>query len=342
MPAESQSRPSFAFLVITYNHQAYIVEHLESIKFLVLSYAEGIDVDLIVNDDCSRDQTCSLIDGWLDINVDIFRRIEKIYNSKNIGTCASVNNMLSLVNTDRCKLTAGDDVYSFENIFELSKTNQDVAMLSGRVLYLVDNGLMINKMHNNMATATQIVYSDDTLLHMLKHFSYINTPNLLYSTKYLLKPTVREFLTKFKVTEDFPLQIAIARQFPEGKYLLIDEVFVYYRRTSGSTYIVANDSFVLDKNLIYKNLIENEASWLERVRLLVRKFCFNSGKPWINRLLNIDFYAFVFSYLFNFLRIVARGRGVDMKLDKHREHYARIRLAASVAQCQIDIEKVKV
>ena len=111
----NKSRTSFAFLVLAYNNENYILEHLESIKYLVLTYGNAIDVDLIINDDCSSDRTQSLVDEWLLINAGLFRFVKTIYNQKNIGTCASVGNMLSNVVADRCKLTAGDDVYSFEN-----------------------------------------------------------------------------------------------------------------------------------------------------------------------------------------------------------------------------------
>jgi hypothetical protein len=61
----AQSKPSYAFLILTYNHQEYILEHLESIRYLVETHGTGFDVDLIVNDDCSRDQTSTLVDHWL-------------------------------------------------------------------------------------------------------------------------------------------------------------------------------------------------------------------------------------------------------------------------------------
>ena len=97
----AEARPSFAFLVVTSNHQDYILEHLESIKYLVQTHGADIDVDVIVNDDCSKDQTRSLVDWWLQINAGLFRHVKTLYNPKNLGTCASVNNMLTHVVADR-------------------------------------------------------------------------------------------------------------------------------------------------------------------------------------------------------------------------------------------------
>ncbi|PIT73905.1 glycosyltransferase family A protein [Limnohabitans sp. G3-2] len=318
------AKPSFAFLVLAYNHQEYIVEHLESIKYLVQAYSLGIDVDLIVNDDGSKDQTRSLVDAWLELNSQLFRHAIKIYNPQNLGTCASVNNMLSNMVADRCKLTAGDDVYSFENIFELTQHDTDVAMVSGRALYLFGNDLGMDHTANHLATATQVIYQNDPLLHRFKHLSYTNAPNLLYATECLMHPNVRAYLQRFDVVEDWPLQIAIAQQFPNYKYQLIDRVLVYYRRTMGSTYIVANQRFMQDKIRVYKDLICTELSWLERVRIKNRLFCFEKGSKFINKFLNIDFHIFCFALIMNVFDIFSK-KSVDGSILEHRIHLATIK-----------------
>lgn len=327
---QSKARPSFAFLVVTYNHQDYILEHLESIKYLVLSYGAGIDVDVIINDDCSRDSTRTLADKWLQLNAGLFRSVKTIYNPSNLGTCASVNNMLKHMVADHCKLTAGDDVYSFENIFELAQHELDVAMTSGRALYLIDDVLRVDRLSNILATATQVIYQNDSLLHRLKHFSYNNAPNLFYATECLLHPNVRAFLERFDVMEDWPLQVAIARQFPERRFALIHQVLVYYRRTAGSTYLVANQRFVRDKIRMYDDLIRHETSWIEIARLASRKFCFKANNRWLNKFMNLDLFYFSLSYLCRLRTILAKNRAVCMHIEKHRQHYAAIKSNSAV------------
>jgi glycosyltransferase involved in cell wall biosynthesis len=332
----AEAKPSYAFLVVTYNHQEYILEHLESIKYLVGAYGAGLDVDVIINDDCSRDQTRALVDRWLAVNANIFRNVKTIYNTKNLGTCASVNNMLSHMVADRCKLTAGDDVYSYENIFELTKHAFDVAMVSGRALYLMDGLLAIDKRSNILTTATQVIYENDSLIHRFKHFSYNNAPNLQYSTECLLHPLVREQLQNFDVVEDWPLQIAIARQFPKYQFKLIDEILVYYRRTAGSTYIVANERFKKDKHKIYDNLIDNEDNWLERMRLKSRKLCFSMNVKIIRMISNLDAYFFAFSVLLRFREIVVINSALKLNLDRHQDHCAEIsRCAKSFYESEV-------
>ncbi|OWF66223.1 hypothetical protein B6A14_03225 [Polynucleobacter hirudinilacicola] len=319
------SRLAFAFGVAAFNHQDYILEHLESIKYLVLAYGADIDVDLIINDDCSVDQTRILIDGWLEINMDLFRNVKTIYNPKNLGTCASVNNILMHLVADRCKLSGGDDVYSFENIFELTQHKSDVAILSGRALHLLGLELKIDHTSNILATATQLIYQHDNLLHRFKHFSINNAPNILYANECILQANVRAYLQAFDVMEDWPLQVAIARQFPERRFELIDEVLVYYRRTVGSTYIVANKRFIKDKIQMYDDLIKYESRWIERIRLASRKFCFKSKNSLVNRLMNLDLYFFILSCAPRAFCIISQSKALNMHLEKHRQHYERIR-----------------
>lgn len=324
-----ESKPSFAFLVLAFNHQEYILEHLESIKYLVQTHGTGLDVDLIVNDDASRDQTRTFVDRWLAVNATMFRHVKTLYNPKNLGTCASVNNMLTHMVADRCKLTAADDVYSFENMFELTAYASDTAMVSGRALYLMGDELVVDRMANTLATATQVIYQRDSLLHRFKHLSYNNAPNLLYATECLFNPMVREFLQRFDVVEDWPLQVAIAREFPERRFEQIDAILVYYRRTIGSTYIVANQRFVNDKVKMYDALIHHEPRWIERMRLASRKFCFKSQNRWINRILNLDFYFFLMSCTFHILDIVKHNITLKMRLSQHQKHYSYIKAAAT-------------
>jgi glycosyltransferase involved in cell wall biosynthesis len=319
------TKPSFAFLVLAFNHQDYILEHLESIKYLVQTHGTAWDVDLIVNDDASRDQTRTLVDRWLAVNATMFRHVKTLYNPKNLGTCASVNNVLSHMVADRCKLTAGDDVYSFENIFELTRHEDDVAMVSGRALYLLGDDLALDQTANQLATATEVIYQYDSMLHRFKHWSYNNAPNLLYASQCLLHPSVRGYLQRFDVVEDWPIQVAIARTFPEHRFKLIDNVLVYYRRTLGSTFIIANKRFLLDKNKIYDDLISEESSIFEKVRLQGRKFCFNLKNPYLSKIINMDAYCFLISVLLRWRKVKKWNEKINLKVALHIEHYQEIK-----------------
>jgi hypothetical protein len=197
--------------------------------------------------------------------------------------------------------------------------------LSGRALFLREDILGVDELNNFLVTATQEIYKNDTLLHRFKHFSSNNAPNIFYATECLLDPKVRAYLQRFDVTEDWPLQVAIARQFPGRRYKLIDEVLVYYRRTVGSTYIVANKRFTKDKIKLYEDLIVSEDNLIERIRLVGRKYCFNLKGKVLKKILNLDFYFFTFSSLMRLKSIYFSNVSVKFDLNRHTQHYKEIK-----------------
>lgn len=322
---EIEKKSTFAFLVITYNHENYILEHLESIKYLIKTYGNDYKIDLIISDDCSIDRTKKIINLWLTKNKKLFNYVKTIFNERNLGTCRSVDKMLSYVMSERFKLGAGDDVYSFENIFEITKCEDTISIISGLPLYLIDNKLIENKWSRIFAFASHYIYKNDSLLHRFKHISYNNAPNILYTKNCIIDQDVRSYLKKFDVTEDWPIQIALARKFPNNKFKLINNTLMYYRRTGGSTYLVANVRFCNDKILIYNDLINKEKKIFEKLRLINRRFCFKLKIKIFKKLLNIDIYIFIVNFVKNLLLISKAEKFYKANLLSHENHYKNIR-----------------
>lgn len=324
------NKASFAFLVLAYNHEEYIVEHLESIKYLVETYASCIDVDIIINDDCSRDRTVELIISWLSVNAYLFRAVVKTFNEVNIGTCASVLNMLSHVTADSLKLTAGDDVYSFENIFEFAFLEDDVAFLSGIPVGLIDGKLVEVKSDIFGIVSSQVIYHDKPLIDRFTGLSNNNAPNMIYNKKYLTDDKVKEFLARFDVVEDWPLQIAIAEHFPNTKFSLADQVFVYYRRTLGSTYIVAGSRFFSDKENVFLYMMSRTNKVSGRLLLRNRLLLFSLNNRLCNKVFNLSFYRYALALLLCFFGVLKEMRKIDIPLERHRGHYGFIKRRADI------------
>ena len=282
----------FTFGVLAFNHESYIIEHLESIKYLIERHGSDIFVDLVINDDCSRDKTIILIDKWLGLNSHFFRNINKIFNNKNIGTCQSFLNIVRNTKTDALKITAGDDVYSCENLFEYGVLPEDVSILSGIPLNIIDGEIIKNNRELLGVYLSREIYKDKNYLDRFKGLSNNNAPNIFYNKSNLTSLKFESFISKCDVIEDWSTQIFIAENYPETKFSLVEKVFVYYRRTEGSTYIVANNRFVKDKLFIYQYLIDGSLSVFEKILLKNRRFLFVSGNGVFNKIFNIAFYQF--------------------------------------------------
>ncbi len=319
-------KSDFSFLVMSYNHEKYVVEHLESIKFLVEKYGKDLLVDLIVNDDASKDNTVALIEDWVKHNSGLFRNVIKFYNEINLGTCKSLLNMLSNDKSSRCKISAADDVYSFENLFQDTNHEKDVAIVSGYPLYLIENKLIRSKKSDLLMAGTQVVYKNDDLIRRFKHPAIHNAPSILYSEMCLKDKSTLDFLSRFSVIEDWPIQISIARKYPSHKFNLVNKVFVYYRKTAGSTLYVKKDKFDEDINLIYSDLIANEQSKLDRLRLNIRRFCYEERRLFFIKFLNIDYFIFILKLLSNIFQVILLYRSLKSNMTDHERHYNLIQL----------------
>ena len=91
-------------VVITYNSSKTIVETLDSIKAQTYE-----NIELIVSDDNSQDDTLVIVKKWLSENNDRFIRSEIVKAEKNTGIAGNNNRGVSATRGLWVKLIAGDD-----------------------------------------------------------------------------------------------------------------------------------------------------------------------------------------------------------------------------------------
>ncbi len=96
--------PLVSVVVITYNSSKYILECLDSIYKQTYQ-----NIELIITDDCSKDDTVEICRRWLLENKERFVRTELITVEKNTGTSANCNRGIIVSSGDWIKLIAGDD-----------------------------------------------------------------------------------------------------------------------------------------------------------------------------------------------------------------------------------------
>ena len=78
--------PLVSIVVITYNSAEYVLETLESAK--IQTYQ---NIELIVSDDCSKDDTVRICREWLEQNGERFVRTDLVMSNKNTGVPANCN-----------------------------------------------------------------------------------------------------------------------------------------------------------------------------------------------------------------------------------------------------------
>jgi hypothetical protein len=320
----------FVFGVITYNHEKYIIEHLESIKYLIESYGKNFYFKLVVADDGSNDLSIVLINLWLEQNKYLFKEVKILADGVNRGTCINYTNLWSHIDSPLFKITAGDDVYSYVNLFKIAEDLNHFDYISGVPLLLVDGEILSSWSTIFHTFATKYIFLKKDFKDRLSEISVMNTPNLIYSFRFIRSKAISDFIRKFKVTEDFPMMVKVAEEFQNVKFHQLDEVLVYYRRTTGSTYLVREDDFSLDKLAIFNYLLKNEKTWFKRFLLSNRVWCYKSKNFFLKRCLNLNYFIYSIRVGISFFQILSKIRNTDLNLTFHQNHYRELVYKASL------------
>jgi len=332
------TRQSFTFVVLTYNHEAYILEHLESIKYQIEKFGENINIELIIADDGSKDETVNLARYWIAKNNHLFSAVKILHDGINRGTCLNFVDSWKEISSDLFKVTAGDDLYSSNNIFEFIEKNQNHHIFSGVPLVLIDKSIQFPKKMIFNICASSIIYQNNFRKRQ-RLLSDINTPSLAYSKSILNLPGLGKFIKGYRVVEDFPMHVRVSELVTPLSFYQSSEVYVYYRRTSGSTYLVRNNEFLSDKERVYRYIASNEKSSINKFLIWNRIKCLYIKNKYARSLLNLNFVIYGFSAMKNIASILKKYRSVNCRIEKYQEHYNLI--AALSMEGREDYQKSK-
>ena len=128
---EMNNQPLVSVPVITYNSSKFVLETLESIKAQTYQ-----NIELIISDDCSTDNTIELCQKWVEQNKDRFIRTQIITAETNTGVSANLNRAENVCRGEWVKTIAGDDILMPDCIDIYIKyilEHPDVVYIFGRV-----------------------------------------------------------------------------------------------------------------------------------------------------------------------------------------------------------------
>lgn len=230
--------PDFTFVSITYNHERFILQHLESIKYQVRNYGNKIKIDLLICDDASNDDTVLVAKHWVERNKAFFNDVRIIRNEKNAGTVSNVCNAYKMVRTDNFKLLAGDDLFFKNNIFEIA----------GKADIVISPTAYFNDAYISRVTRHEIpmyVYMYlDTLNHgnskalstNITYNNYIDAPGVFLNKK-VISDGLIEYISKYRFIEDFPSwYYLLVEKCNDYSISITPKPYVLYRYESGISF----------------------------------------------------------------------------------------------------------
>lgn len=127
------SFPLVSVCVITYNSSKYILDTLDSIKKQTYP-----NIELIISDDCSTDNTCNLVNDWIEKNKAELSHIRFLRNEKNMGVSFNANKVRKYSTGEWIKGVAGDDQLPPESIsgyIEYVQKHPDVEICFGKLQF---------------------------------------------------------------------------------------------------------------------------------------------------------------------------------------------------------------
>ena len=125
-------QPLVSIIVTTYNSGNFVIETLESAKA-----QSWKNIELIVSDDCSADNTVNLCKHWIEANKKRFIRTEIITVPQNTGVSANCNRCIVASNAEWIKLIAGDDILlpnCIEDNLQFIHANPQASIVFSKVL----------------------------------------------------------------------------------------------------------------------------------------------------------------------------------------------------------------
>lgn len=210
--------------VLSYNSSATIVETLNSIKAQTYH-----NIELIVSDDCSKDDTLEVCRDWIRLNKDRFVRVELLTVDKNSGVCANGNRARKACKGEWIKGIAADDILTddcIENNMNFVREHPETSFIASCMSIYNKSFTPDNCIENKRNPWNVDVYTQprEVQLRKMAFCSYVYAPATFYRKS--LFENVGGFNTQYGY-EDWPFYIRVLEYGYRIDYM--DKVTVCYR-----------------------------------------------------------------------------------------------------------------
>lgn len=257
---EMNNQPLVSVPVITYNSSKFVLETLESIKAQTYQ-----NIELIISDDCSTDNTVELCRKWVEENKERFVRTQIITSKTNTGVSANLNRAEAACQGEWVKGIAGDDLLMPDCIMdcvEYAQQHSDIIYLFGRI-----EALGSVEERNEYFTKEVFDYSffDLDIEGQFEQLVF-GSNSVPASTCFYNRPKANTLCIKnderIPLLEDWPKWIKILEK--GVKLYSIDKVTVRYRIHDGSLSTSNRGSVKMMESMQLFNLYYRYPIWLQR------------------------------------------------------------------------------
>lgn len=275
--------------IVTYNSAKYVLETLESAK--AQTYP---NIELIVSDDCSTDNTVEICREWIEKNGSRFVRCELITSPKNTGISANCNRQIRAAQGEWLKSIAGDDIFlpdCIEKFMNFVRTGKASNICFSRLREFCDRGnerVLLDEIPNKKNKA----YFEKPAFEQFKGLAsgnfWVPAPACFIRTEFAKRNLYNELYTAL---EDLPQWCKSTKS--GEKLTFCDEQTVLYRVNSGGISCTRERAFYSERFMESRRLF-----FLREWRGYLKELGFEANIKKIER----EF------LLFDFTRLVLKNR----------------------------------
>lgn len=207
-------KPLVSAKVLTYNSSNYIIEALESIKNQ--SYS---NLELIISDDCSQDDTVMVCKKWVKENGKRFKRVVILESEKNTGISANNNRAYKECQGEWTKGIAADDLMLPDCIATYMDSvvhHPDINMFFGRLRPFTEKDGLKETKEAVPKTGEENYFQEfnkcsayEQFRKLLRDGCFLQAPTGFFRTSFMIKHPYTEL---YKYQEDYPMWLKLTRQ----------------------------------------------------------------------------------------------------------------------------------
>jgi glycosyltransferase involved in cell wall biosynthesis len=222
-----KKRLKISVCIVTYNHAAYIHDCLSSV---VAQYVDA-DLEILVGDDCSSDDTRLIISKFSKMYPDI---IFPVFHEKNIGGSHNYQYLINLAQGDYIAHLDGDDFWMPGKLAAQISFLEEAPECSAAYA----NAIVINKTDELVACFNGKIPSKFNLSYLLKKGNFLNASSLVYRAE------CKEKLLQLQGEAlDYHYNILMASQ---GQVGYINRFLVCYRMNSTTSISSARRDLLME------------------------------------------------------------------------------------------------
>ena len=248
------NKESIAVCVITYNSSKTVLETLDSI----LQQCYGPEnIELVIADDASSDNTVELIESWLSDFTHYFYRVQFIKHKRNGGPPKNLNSAWQACHSQWIKSLAGDDLlveHSIDDYVRFKNDHPEAQCIFGRMVTFSKDKYQVKPVVGRSWKKFFTLGMDEQYQYMLTNAFNI-APASFLNRKALAKVGFCD--ENYRLCEDIPLWLKLLRH-GDSPFYCLNNVTVKYRigdSISHQTSQFVNLNFKKEVEQIYMDYI---------------------------------------------------------------------------------------